>query len=484
MKLISFFLMTLFLASFVSAVDFDPGRNITGRNLYSIDDFRIINATTYFGDGSQLTGVASGGSFNQSYQDKADYNFTSNNFNGTGNFTTTGSVNGTLVNGANQIQFNALIADALNWITNTVNDLTNYYTKTEVDTNIEGNLSVARTDIESNFTALDEGKFNISEYQSAFNSNVSGANLLDSATGNLTYRNLSGLINEANISDLAHVSPGNLSWNQTTYELTFQGNFNSNITVLEFLSSTQLNNTYANLSRTINEANISDLTHIGNETVRFQNLTTYSCQGTSKMIGAELNGTPTCGSVAGGGDFSFGDYQASFDKNVTGAELISSTEGNNTYRNLSSTFSKGNFTNAGTLLFDWADSEIADAISIIGGILGANSVSGLWTTTGTWTLGDDGDRIDIASDTWDVANGVMSGVVTLDTGQGANELYDMDQNVLEASNVIFVDITSSGNITITTNGENLTIGDSETVYNGTCLNTYVQGTLVQSIGCA
>jgi len=31
--------------------------------------------------------------------------------------------------------------------------------------------------------------------------------------------------------------------------------------------------------------------------------------------------------------------------------------------------------------------------------------------------------------------------LTVDTGQGANELYDMDQNVLEASDVTFDNIT-------------------------------------------
>ena len=503
--------------------------------------------------------------------------------------------------------------------------MTNYYPKSEVNTIVSGNISTVRTEIESNFTLLDETKFNISDYQRSFNLNISNvgvgnfsftdyqgsfntnlsglvignfsfidfqnsfninsteAEFLSSTELNNTYANLSRTINEANISDLTHTSAGNLSWNELKYKQEFQGDFNSNVTGAELISSTVGNSTYRNLSSTINEANISDLSHTidTNETKRFQNLTSYTCQGTSKMIGVELNGTITCGSVAGGGDFSFTDYQTSFnlnfsdesigdfsfsnyqasfnlnisdigvgnfsfidyqnsfnlnisdatignfsfqdyqssfnlnisdlgvgnfsftnfqasfdlnfsdesiadfsftdfqgsfDSNTTGAELISSTTANLTYANLSRTISKGNLTNIGTLTFDWVNSEIADAISIIGGILGANSVSGLWTTTGTWTLGDDGDRIDIASDTWDVANGVMSGVTTLDTGQGANELYDMDQNVLEASNVNFAFINSTGNITL---------GDDNVIqeFNGTCLNTYVQGTLVESIGC-
>ena len=36
---------------------------------------------------------------------------------------------------------------------------------------------------------------------------------------------------------------------------------------------------------------------------------------------------------------------------------------------------------------------------------------------------------------------------TVDTGQGANELYDMDQNVLTTSNVTFADVTATGTVT-------------------------------------
>lgn len=38
----------------------------------------------------------------------------------------------------------------------------------------------------------------------------------------------------------------------------------------------------------------------------------------------------------------------------------------------------------------------------------------------------------------------VAGVATLDTGQGANELYDMDQNVLTTSSPTFVDLTLAG----------------------------------------
>ena len=44
--------------------------------------------------------------------------------------------------------------------------------------------------------------------------------------------------------------------------------------------------------------------------------------------------------------------------------------------------------------------------------------------------------------------------LTLDTGQGANELFDMDQNVLTTSNVQFADLTLTGDLAL--NGDDLT----------------------------
>jgi len=62
------------------AIDFDNENLITTGN---------ITADYFFGNGSQLTGINGGG---------ADYQFGSNNFNGSGNFTTTGNVNLSILN--------------------------------------------------------------------------------------------------------------------------------------------------------------------------------------------------------------------------------------------------------------------------------------------------------------------------------------------------------------------------------------------------
>ncbi|QGH73072.1 MAG: YadA domain-containing structural protein [Podoviridae sp. ctviO18] len=60
----------------------------------------------------------------------------------------------------------------------------------------------------------------------------------------------------------------------------------------------------------------------------------------------------------------------------------------------------GNWVNTAS---PWADNEVVDTISIIGGIIGANSISGTQTTTGTLTIGDNGDSIIIDASNWDVS---------------------------------------------------------------------------------
>src|SRR3990167_8002452 len=89
-----------------------------------------------------------------------------------------------------------------------------------------------------------------------------------------------------------------------------------------------------------------------------------------------------------------------------------------------------------------ADADIPDAISVIGGIIGANSISGTQTTTGTTTFGDGGDVIDFATSTWDIARGVFTG------------------GTLSTFNVTGT-WTTTGNLTIGDNGDDVII-DSDT----------------------
>jgi hypothetical protein len=60
------------------------------------------------------------------------------------------------------------------------------------------------------------------------------------------------------------------------------------------------------------------------------------------------------------------------------------------------------------------DTYVNDALTVAGGTVGSNSISSgaTWTTLGTLTMGDGGDRIDISSNTWDVTNGVFTDVTS------------------------------------------------------------------------
>jgi hypothetical protein len=69
--------------------------------------------------------------------------------------------------------------------------------------------------------------------------------------------------------------------------------------------------------------------------------------------------------------------------------------------------------NGGTGTLSWstlADADVPNAITINGGtISGTNSISGTLTTTGSLTLGDNGDTIGIDASSWDISTG---GIIT------------------------------------------------------------------------
>jgi len=62
-----------------------------------------------------------------------------------------------------------------------------------------------------------------------------------------------------------------------------------------------------------------------------------------------------------------------------------------------------------------ADGYVADTITISGGTIGSNNISGTLTTTGALTIGDGGDTIAVNSSSWDVSTaGAFSGVTTIE----------------------------------------------------------------------
>src|SRR3990167_5163708 len=91
-----------------------------------------------------------------------------------------------------------------------------------------------------------------------------------------------------------------------------------------------------------------------------------------------------------------------------------------------------------------ADADIPDAITIAGGTIGLNNISSgvTWTTLGTLTIGDNGDRIDFDSSGWDIANSVATGLTI-------------------STNNVTGTWTTTGNLTIGDNGDDVII-DSDT----------------------
>ena len=70
--------------------------------------------------------------------------------------------------------------------------------------------------------------------------------------------------------------------------------------------------------------------------------------------------------------------------------------------------------------------------------------------------GGDGGFVSPATENLDMDGYLIDNVLTLDTGQGANNLYDMDQNVLTVSTPTFASIiitnsVTAGSVTVTGN---------------------------------
>ena len=117
-----------------------------------------------------------------------------------------------------------------------------------------------------------------------------------------------------------------------------------------------------------------------------------------------------------------------------------------------------------------ADADIPDAITIAGGTIGLNNISSgvTWTTLGTLTIGDNGDRIDFDSSGWDIANSVATGLTI-------------------STNNVTGTWTTTGNLTIGDNGDDVIIDsdtwnvDSAGVFSGV---TGMTGTGVWDLGGA
>ena len=129
---------------------------------------------------------------------------------------------------------------------------------------------------------------------------------------------------------------------------------------------------------------------------------------------------------------------------------------------------------------------VADALTVSGGTIGSNSISGTLTTTGTLTIGDGGDAIVINSSNWDVSSGgAITGVTAL-TSSGHITLSGAAANIILGSNYLSgdggdegVSVNAAGTVFIGGGTGKLTVGTIDPVYNvqGTKYATYMSGML-------
>ena len=101
----------------------------------------------------------------------------------------------------------------------------------------------------------------------------------------------------------------------------------------------------------------------------------------------------------------------------------------------------------------WVDNEVSDILTLSGGTIGANSISGTQTTTGTLTLGDGGDAIVIESSNWDVSSGGAFTGVTGITSTGVLNFSGGTEFTIPTANTI----DSEGDVDITVASDSFSI---------------------------
>ncbi len=294
-------------------------------------------------------------------------------------------------------------------------------------------------------------------------------------------------INEAQVSDLTHIGNNGILL------------LEANITDLTHITNNGI---------TLLEANITDLAHIGNDAIT---LNILNITGTDSNVCGngdfvknvtfdEGNLFIVCDTPAGGGNFNFNDFQDSFQINFSepweqnysvalfsynqslnpvevdpllSANLTGGFDSNLT-ASVNNTLGLGNstdywnriFVNVVNLITLLTDAQISDTLT-----LGSSSVVDKGALANTGTLGFDWADSEVADTlTIDASSTVADGALSVNV-----PLIDSANN-FTVENTFFEGI----NVTI---GSNVTVGNTRTWWNGSCLNTEVASTLVQSIGC-
>ena len=308
-------------------------------------------------------------------------------------------------------------------------------------------------------------------------------------------------------------------------------NTTSNVT-FDFLVVTNLNSTiWTNV--TITESQISDLVHTvdTNETGRFSNLTDSDCAAGQLVIGIQVNGTVLCVNDANTGASNIFNQSLNTTSNVTFDFLVISNVNSTSWTNVTITESQ-----ISDLDHTIADDTILLSLLNITGIddnacTGTNKVINVSFDNGNLNVTCSADLDSGATNIFNQSLNTTSNVtfdflvvtnlnstnwgnVTITESQisdlvhpgncsgdlscAVNLLYESELNTfaeldtqiadasmcrLDVAQTFTAEPVFAAGIN-TTIGENVTIGTAEQVYNGSCLNTYVSGTLVMSIGCS
>ena len=119
------------------------------------------------------------------------------------------------------------------------------------------------------------------------------------------------------------------------------------------------------------------------------------------------------------------------------------------------------------------------ANSVLGNITGSTADAASIATSSLFTWTGTGDVVRATSPTLVTPTLGAASATTLDTGQGANELYDMDQNVLTTSGVTFDSLTLTTDLSVANGGTGASTLTGLLQGNGTDAVTGITGTAGQ-----
>lgn len=279
------------------------------RNASSIFVTNNVTASYYFGNGSQLTGISGGNSsWNQTHADglyilqanEGNLNVNSSDF--WDDLNTVADILGSLINNnLNWINFSQ--ANNGTFLTSETDPLwtgnqSNYYTKSDVDTNVTSANSSMKTYVDAQDIAVNSTMKTYTDVTFITQANEGNLNVNNSNTTNFLVTSNNGTLTGINVTEFENEN-GLLNIVASWFSSRFDSLFGAKDTDDLSEGSTNLydNQTWNQTHADTLYSNDSDT----NETSFVNNLTLTNCSGTDKMIGVYTNGSVICDSDANSG---------------------------------------------------------------------------------------------------------------------------------------------------------------------------------------